>query len=193
MLQTQASKSQLRSSLAQARQKLSDQEAKSKSQKVVAHLLDLDQYRNAESILCYVSHQNEVKTHQLIKKLLKTTKKVCVPAIDNQDTIKPALLTNFSQLKPGKYGVLEPIQPNYFQGKIDLNLMPALAVSRQGQRLGRGKGYYDRFLRQNRPQLNLGLVFKFQILDKIPYEDHDQRIDGFVSETDTDLLEGNAT
>lgn len=153
-----------------------------KSHRIKQRVIKLAQTDSAQTILCYASHKTEVQTHSLIKLLLKKKKRVLVPVVVDE-AVKPALLSDFSELKPGKFNILQPITPIFFKGEIDLNLMPALAVDLQGNRLGKGSGSYDHFLNQFKPKLSVSLVFDFQVVDQIPVEEHDQATDGFISES----------
>jgi len=79
-----------------------------------------------------------------------------------------------------KYGIIEPVgDPWQDYDKIDLVLVPALAYDHNGHRLGRGKGYYDRFLKKLNAY-TIGIAFEEQILDYIPYDDNDVKIDEVI-------------
>jgi 5-formyltetrahydrofolate cyclo-ligase len=89
------------------------------------------------------------------------------------------------RLAPGRYGLLEPVGPRLGPtaiGTADVVVLPALAVSRNGVRLGRGGGYYDRALRHVRPGAVLvAVVFDDELLDELPAEPHDQRVTAVVT------------
>jgi 5-formyltetrahydrofolate cyclo-ligase len=89
------------------------------------------------------------------------------------------------RLAPGRFGLLEPVGPRLGPtaiGTADVVVVPALAVARDGARLGRGGGYYDRALRHVRPDAVLvALVFDDELLDELPVEAHDQPVSAVVT------------
>ena len=89
------------------------------------------------------------------------------------------------RLAPGRFGLLEPVGPRLGPtaiGAADVVVVPALAVARDGARLGRGGGFYDRALRHVRPGAVLvALVFDDELLDELPVETHDQRVTAVVT------------
>jgi 5-formyltetrahydrofolate cyclo-ligase len=89
------------------------------------------------------------------------------------------------RLAPGRFGLLEPLGPRLGPtalGTADVVVVPALAVSRDGARLGRGGGYYDRALQHARPGAVLvALLFDDELLDEVPAEDHDHRVTAVVT------------
>lgn len=81
-----------------------------------------------------------------------------------------------------RFGIWEPVGPATDPGVIDLALVPGLAFTRAGHRLGRGKGYYDRFLAQLRPGcFKCGIGYDFQLVDELPTEPHDVPLDAVVT------------
>lgn len=88
-------------------------------------------------------------------------------------------------LKPGAYGILEPaFNPKRLGDpeKLDLAVVPGAAFDRDGGRLGRGEGYFDRFLKEAGRAYKIGLAFKFQLVEKVPSEAHDVRVDEVLTE-----------
>jgi 5-formyltetrahydrofolate cyclo-ligase len=89
------------------------------------------------------------------------------------------------RLAPGRFGLLEPVGPRLGPtavGTADVVVLPALAVARDGVRLGRGGGYYDRALRHARPDaVRVAVVFDDEFLDELPAEPHDERVNAVVT------------
>ncbi len=86
------------------------------------------------------------------------------------------------ELDPGKFGILEPsIQAPASEGPWDLILVPGLAFDRCGGRLGRGRGYYDRFLAQHPETVRVGICFDEQVVQELPLEPHDLRLNALVT------------
>lgn len=183
LLVTIKQKKTLRKELIMRREQLTTQEAFSKSQLIEQKVLSLTILHEAKNIMCYVSKDQEVATHQLIESLLKMDKKVAVPFIIKKGIMKPALINDFSELSVAGFNTLQPKVGNFLEQKIDVNLMPALAISQKGDRLGWGAGFYDRFINDYRPKLNLALIFDCQLVDNLPSAEHDQKIDGVITES----------
>jgi len=116
----------------------------------------------------------------MLDEAVKNGKKVVVPYIENEakEIVPSALKGTIEDLELGPYGILQPrkeTHPEEFPlEKIDLVIVPGVAFDEQNNRLGRGKGYYDRFLKRL-PQgtTTIGLCFDFQIINYLPQESHD--------------------
>lgn len=180
-----AQKRELRTKLIQKRKTLLKEEWADKSKKVCEHVLNSIEYQSSKAIHCFVSmnHKFEIDTHPLIQKMLEDDKHVIVPVTDfSNNTLSHSRLKSFDNLVPNKWGVFEPKEVEHFAvSKIDLVLIPLLGVDKKGNRLGYGKGFYDRFL-SNISIPNFGLIFDDFILDEIPTENFDIPIHGFISE-----------
>jgi len=146
----------------------------------------LDEFKEAKTILFYVSYDNEVYTHEMIKESLEVKKQVVVPKTDmNKRTILCSTLTKWDDLLAGAYNILEPRQEclnEVSPESIDLIIMPGIAFDCQGNRIGHGMGYYDRLLKKKMNAHRLGLAFEFQIVENIPTEPHDIKVEKIVTE-----------
>ncbi len=171
----------LRTKIRQYRQNLSDDFVMANSEIIGEKVLTGRCLDAAETVLVYVSKPKEVQTHQLIKKLLKEGKTVAVPKVTGPQQMKAVKISDFNQLEPGYFDVLEPKNGRVINQPIDLNSMPAVAVDKRGHRLGMGRGFYDHFIRKNQPRRNLAVVFDKQIRRRIPVRDFDETIDTVVS------------
>jgi 5-formyltetrahydrofolate cyclo-ligase len=129
-----------------------------------------------------------VFTHDLIKDRLKNGLKVAVPVTDiTRKKIIPCLLHDWNDLKPGAYGVPEPVYSDVIAvspGEIDLVITPGSAFDEKCGRYGYGGGYYDRFLADEAPRaFKIGLAFQTQMFPTLPLCSHDQRMDCIITET----------
>lgn len=149
-----------------------------KSERVIRNLRSYDAFKKAKTVMLYWSLPDEVNTHKLIAELLKT-KRVILPTIVNEDII-PVEITDMDQLDEGKFHILEP-KNHSFIGKIDLIVVPGIAFDNVGNRLGRGRGFYDRFLQQQAAE-TVGICFDFQLVKEVPIEPNDIRITKIISE-----------
>ncbi len=152
---------------------------------VTAHFLQSALYHNARTVMCYVSMRMEVDTHFLIKMMLRDGKTVCVPKVtDRNGQMRAALLRSWDDLKSvGSFGILEPsedagsMDPN----EIDLIVVPGVAFTPNGQRLGMGGGYYDRFL-ANTQAVRMGFAFSCQIKQSLPTDEWDAKMDYLITQ-----------
>lgn len=135
-------------------------------------------FQASTTILLYHSMKDEVHTHPFIEKWSKH-KQVLLPVVEG-DELKLRVYSTTDDLSIGAYGILEPTG-TLFQDypDIDLVIVPGVAFDTTGARLGRGKGYYDRLL----PKLTaykIGICFPFQLIDEIPTEPFDIRMDEVI-------------
>lgn len=148
---------------------------------IVARIIPL--LREARTIVAYYSLDDEVDTHGLIDDLLADGKTVYLPRVVSDSEMVLCRYTGADSLQVGAYGIMEPVgavmPPD---AAIDVVLVPGMAFDAAGHRLGRGKGYYDRFLSAlptPRPLL-LGVCFDFQKVDNVPTEAYDVSVDKVV-------------
>ncbi|CAB1245411.1 5-formyltetrahydrofolate cyclo-ligase [Clostridiaceae bacterium BL-3] len=145
-----------------------------------------EEYRKAGNLFIFVSFGTEVDTHRIIKRALRDGKNVSVPkTISREKGMIAVKINHFNELKSGAYGILEPenINLRMDESTIDLCYIPGIAFDKEGGRIGYGGGYYDRFLKMTRKDSKkIALAYSFQILDKVPREEHDIPIDNIISD-----------
>lgn len=168
-------KANLRKQLREAYRAISPTERREKSNLLQERILRELAGTEARRIFCYVSYGWEPETGELIRALLRLGKEVAVPRCRDDGTMDAILIRSMEDLKPGMYGIPEPAadRESCSPGSIDLALVPAMALSPEGKRLGKGGGYYDRYL----PKLCCpawGISF-FEC--PVPAEEHDVRMD----------------
>lgn len=150
-----------------------------KSRLIQKKLFERPEFKAATTILFYASFGGEVETFQMIHKATQLNKKIALPMITKgSKDIIPTLIEGLDRLHEGPYKIK---QPAYALDRVvdlkdlDLVIVPGLAFDGRHNRLGRGAGYYDRFLSglpEDTP--SLGLAFDFQLVDELPYlEAHD--------------------
>jgi len=177
-------KKQLRNILLTRLRKQTEQQRGYKSKLIERKLLEEEEFIKAKGIMFYLAFDGEVKTESMINKARDLGKEICVPLCDSKEKIlDPCFLDSDTVLETGAYGTLEPkAQINFPYEKLDLVIVPALAFDKKGNRLGRGKGYYDRFLkRAPEHTYSIGLAFDFQILPTLPVEENDLPVDKVLS------------
>ncbi|HLR76230.1 MAG TPA: 5-formyltetrahydrofolate cyclo-ligase [Balneolaceae bacterium] len=178
-------KQKLRKTLLKRRNSLSEKEYFQKSRAICRRLTDLSEYKKAKSVHCYVSinERNEVNTHPLIKKMLAEGKRVIVPISEiEKGTLRNVQLNQFKDLKPNRWGVLEPAEgEEAAHHELDLIIVPMAGGDMNKNRIGYGKGFYDRFLAQTNC-LKIGLLFEPCLEDEIPTESFDVKLDKLITE-----------
>ena len=157
-----------------------------KSQVIKNKIFTSDWYKKANVIMIYVSFENEVETHDIINSALKSGKKVIVPVCTYGNMLIPVGITSIDDMIPNKYGILEPVEVKRYTDNIDVILIPGVAFDRHFNRVGFGKGYYDRFLCEYSDLLKVGLCFDNQICEKIDVDSNDISMDIIV--TDKEIM-----
>jgi len=134
-------------------------------------------FKKAKVVMLYASRDEEVSTWDIIEEALAEGKKVALPRCVSQTEVIPKEITDRdTDLEKGTYSIYEPraSQRDVKIEEIDLVVVPGVAYDRENNRIGRGKGFYDRFLKTLAPRTaTIGLAFDFQILQKLPQDSHD--------------------
>lgn len=179
-------KQDLRRRITKKRNILSKSEVLEKSSRIKKRIFEMDYFRDAQTILFYVSYGNEVYTHDMIKESIEMGKTIVVPKSVTKDySLILSRLTNWNDLEVGAYNILEPKKESIKGvdiGSIDLIIVPGVVFDESGNRVGHGKGYYDRLLSDSRNIPSMGLAFEFQIVENIKSEQHDEKIDIIITE-----------
>lgn len=136
-------------------------------------------YKQARSLYAYLSYNQEVRTAPIIKQALRDGKKVAVPKIF-EDTMGFVYIDESSPILPGYKGIPEPVSNELAEDQTALVLMPGLAFTPDGQRMGYGGGFYDRFLAKE-PHPTVALCYDFQLLQSLPVQSHDIPVDVVLS------------
>ena len=131
-----------------------------------------------ESFLVYLSFSSEAPTDKLIARLTAAGKRIYAPRAEGKEMAAVPLGEDFS-LSP--YGIREPLGSPW-AGSIDVAVVPLLAADEQGNRLGYGGGYYDKFLKSRPETLAVGWCFDFQLVREVPREEFDEKIDYLVTD-----------
>ena len=144
--------------------------------------MDLNALQIAGSVFTYVSCRSEVHTHDFIQSMLGRSVMVTVPKVASHGEMQAHRLLRWEQLQLGAFDILEPQETERYEGPIDLCVAPGLAFTLAGDRLGYGRGHYDRFLAQHSEMLVVAIAFEVQLLDWIPTELTDHRVDMIITE-----------
>ncbi len=133
----------------------------------------------AKVVAAYFAFGSEVKTDLIIERSKMLSKKIVLPRVE-EDKITFYELSSSKCLIRGRFGTMEPL-PYKRVSEIDLLVVPGIAFDKKGYRLGYGKGYYDRLLSGKRI-FSIGLAYSFQLLENLPHDRYDKRLDAIASE-----------
>lgn len=159
-------------------------DARNRKSKAIAMQLAIDScFGRAKAVMFYVATSVEVETLSLMLVALQNGKQVAVPFVNRRKHEMEAvqIYDPVRDLRPGSFGIREP-KPDLIKSfdtkRLDLVVTPGLAFDSQGHRLGRGEGYYDRFLsRLPNHVKRYGIGFDFQLVDAVPVENRDITLD----------------
>jgi 5-formyltetrahydrofolate cyclo-ligase len=150
------------------------------SESVFDHIEALEAFKQAKTVLAYWSLPDEVFTHNFVKKWHKS-KAILLPLVVG-DKLELRIFSGMECMEVGPaFGILEPSRGDLAESlEIDLVIVPGLAFDTAGKRLGRGKGYYDKLLK-NESMLKIGVCFDFQLVDEVPTEPFDIAMDMVIT------------
>lgn len=180
---TGLTKTQIRSKIISRLKTQKEDTRDRKSREILEQLLRQKEFIKAKIVMFYIAFDGEVNTEEMIKEAKKLGKTVTVPVCKrNRITLRPCILDDNAGLKKGPYGVCEPSTKRFIRSKdLDLVIVPGVAFDRKGNRLGRGKGCYDLFLKKlPKDTPAIGLAFDFQILPTIPAKMHDVSVNKVI-------------
>lgn len=179
-------KQQIREKLLKRRSDLGREEYQTKSDQIIQNLGKLPEFKKASTIHCYVSmnERNEVNTHSLIKDLVNSDKRLAVSVTNFEEgTLSHRYLEKFEDLQQNKWGVLEPVEGKEAEVReLDLIIVPMVGGDEDKNRIGYGKGFYDRFL-QKADCVTIGLLFDCCLVESIPVESFDVALQKCITET----------
>ena len=171
------SKEDIRKTIVQKKKLLSNDEKLQAAELVFKQLFQLEQWEKAHRVLSYHSLPDELQTIQFLDKMI--SKELYLPKVDGE--LLRIVTYDKTCLKSGAYNIMEPDVDSYFPvEKIELIIVPGVAFDKQKNRLGRGKGYYDRLL-SNTNALKIGICYDFQLVEEIPTNPHDIKMDMIIT------------
>lgn len=159
------------------------------SERITARLLGLGAYRAARCVMAYMSFGGEFETSRFVADVLTSGRRLVLPRVDGASrAIRMHEVRDLQRdLAAGVWGIREPrvdLCPEVPASEVGLVLVPGVAFTRSGERLGYGGGYYDRFIRGlvSPPTALVAAAFELQVLEVLPISERDQRVDLVVTE-----------
>jgi 5-formyltetrahydrofolate cyclo-ligase len=179
-------KAALRAKLGAARRNLPSDFSASASRRVCDIVTSRPEFSSARSIALYAAAGGELSVRGIFDAAVLSGKCCLLPRCDPDGGLVFAQAESWQSLRPGRFGILEPDpgQEARLLGPGDLAILPGLAFDRNGGRLGRGKGYYDRAFPAgtNGGCILFGVAFSLQLVDEVPMGSWDRRVDAVVTE-----------
>ncbi|MBU0503207.1 MAG: 5-formyltetrahydrofolate cyclo-ligase [Candidatus Omnitrophica bacterium] len=159
-----------------------EEDRKRKSRQIKNKLFKTRFFKKAKIVMFYVSFMGEVITKEMIQEARQLGKKVVVPVCEKDKIIRACLLEDNARMAKGPYGIPEPVNKKPVNLKnLDLVVVPGVAFTKDGSRLGRGKGYYDRFLKKLPDKaVSIGLAFGFQVKSSLPATPQDVSVNKVI-------------
>jgi 5-formyltetrahydrofolate cyclo-ligase len=176
-------KKQLRAQIRAEEAALSQRYRESADAAIAARVLAMPEYLQAGTVFCFVSTPREIDTRPILADALARGKRLCVPLCAEKGVMELRRITALDQLAPGAYGIPEPPadSPAVSCDETDFAVIPCLSCDRSGRRLGRGGGYYDRFLSAYRG--GAVLVCRERLVrGELPVEPHDRPVPWVATE-----------
>ena len=151
--------------------------------RIARRLLESPAWGRARTVHTYVSSlPGEVDTRALIEAARTRDMRVLVPVVSGLgEPLRHAAIDGLAELSPGPLGLLQPASPRFVEPAADLVLVPGVLFDRRGFRLGRGGGFYDRFLAGLAGGFRIGLIYDEFLVDEVPVEDHDVPVDSVAT------------
>lgn len=171
-----AQKAALRKEIRARRRALDAEARKAWDASITAKVLALPAYQEAKTVFCFISYGGEPETRGILREALAAGKRLAVPRCLSDGVMEAVCIDGFDGLTPGMYGIPAPREdlPAISFDEIDFALVPALAYTAAGDRLGQGGGYYDRFMEKTNA-FTCGVCYRRFLLDSIPVEPFDRR------------------
>jgi 5-formyltetrahydrofolate cyclo-ligase len=160
--------------------KLSAEERSALSSQIFSKIASLEQIKQASVVALFVALPDEPQTADFIEQLSLQNKRVVTPRIEGE-------VMNFYDISEGvevgAFGIMEPLATTPIDpAEIDVMVVPGVAFTRHGARLGRGKGFYDKYLSlSDFRAYTIGVCYPCQIVEELPSEEHDKMLDTIVS------------
>lgn len=174
-------KKDLRKFIRMQKAQFTDKELEQLSLPIIKRMYAHPRVKQAQTILMYYSLSDEVYTHEVINTLVKDGKTVLLPAVLSDTEMELRCYEGPQDLIGGFFNIMEPVGKTFTDyHQVDTAIIPGMAFDSRCNRLGRGKGYYDRLLPRLTNAYKLGVCFDFQKLPGIPADEHDMKMDEII-------------
>ncbi|NLI93845.1 MAG: 5-formyltetrahydrofolate cyclo-ligase [Peptococcaceae bacterium] len=180
------SKTEIRKQILSIRGSIDQVQKEVLNQKIIRQILSLPYYCTAGTVMVYLNAPDEVQTTEIAQHILQSGKRLIVPYCGTGEIVPHEIFDLQNDIAIGKFGIREPRADHrkpISSKDIDFILVPGVAFDREGNRIGFGKGYYDRFLPMLRSDVCIaGLAYSFQIVERIAVQEHDYKMSLLITE-----------
>lgn len=176
-----AIKTDLRRQFLNDREALSVNQAQLWSSFICTHILESHRYQSADRILAYMPIRREVDIRGILEQSLRDKKALYLPKVQGKE-MQFYQVKDLQMLHPGAYGILEPEESIPLDEPKGLMLVPGVAFSKDGFRIGYGGGFYDRYLCEKNQIVTVGVCYEQQLCSQLTPEVFDQPVDMVVTE-----------
>ena len=175
-------KAEVRKRMRELKRAVPPEEKLRRSEAILRQLEQLPEWKAARVVLLYWSMADEVQTHAFVNKWYKD-KVLLLPCVDGDDLVLRQYTGPECLVAGEQFGIGEPTGAVWSDlDAIQLIIVPGVAFDRNGNRMGRGRGFYDRMLKSTLGALKIGIAYDFQMLDARPVEPHDVKMDRIITE-----------
>ena len=185
----QAEKNRIREAALAQRDALAPAARTAASLAILEKVCALPQYAKAKVVLTYIGFGSEIDTQSFFARIIADGKIAVLPQVNRQtQSLDLYSARGMAELRRSKWGILEPaaVAPAVSIDDVDFVLMPGVAFDRTGNRLGYGRGYYDKLISRANPALaRVAAAFSCQLVDKVPVDSHDQKVHSIITENET--------
>lgn len=170
-------KSEVRKQMRELKRQLTPEEKLRRSGLIMEQVQQLPAFRKAKVVLLYWSMADEVQTHDFVEKWYRD-KVLLLPCVDGDDLVLRQYTGPECLVAGEQFGIGEPTGPVWDNlESVELIVVPGVAFDRRNNRMGRGRGFYDRMLKSTPNAIKIGIAYRFQVLDEIPVEAFDVPMD----------------
>lgn len=175
-------KAGIRKQMRELKRQLTAEEKLRRSELIASRLEQVEQFAASRVVLLYWSMADEVQTHALVERIWRD-RVVLLPCVDGNDLRLRQYTGPECMVAGEQFGIGEPTGEEWTDMEaIGCIAVPGVAFDRTGNRMGRGRGFYDRLLKSTPNAFKVGLAFDFQMLESIPVEPHDVKMDRVITD-----------
>lgn len=176
-------KSEVRRIMRERKRAVPPEEKLRRSELIMQRVEQSDAFRQASVVLLYWSMADEVQTHAFVERWYRE-KTLLLPCVQGDDLVLRQYTGPECMVSGEQFGIGEPTGPEWKDlGAVELIVVPGVAFDSEGNRMGRGRGFYDRLLKSTPRAAKVGVAYDFQLLDHIATEPHDVRMDRVITES----------
>ena len=176
-------KSALRAEIKRRELEISDDYIRMSNEGIFKNVISMPEYQNSGNVFAYLSVGYEADTRKIIEHALENGKKVALPLIVSDGIMEARVISSLTELESGRFDIPAPTADSeiLYPNELDMIIVPAAAFDLEGRRLGKGGGYYDRYLAGTKA-FTVGLAREEMLLEEIPMEEHDINVKCVVTE-----------